>query len=44
MLEGCVGIMQSPKLFAKVVPPDQNFDENYSGLLIMCQFFCLKTC
>lgn len=24
--------MQSPKLFAKVVPADQNFDENYAGM------------
>ncbi|RNA34200.1 calpain family cysteine protease [Brachionus plicatilis] len=26
-LIACVGIMQSPKLFTKLVPPDQNFDE-----------------
>ena len=28
---GAVGIMQSPKLFAKVVPSDQSMTENYAG-------------
>ncbi|CAF0941871.1 unnamed protein product [Brachionus calyciflorus] len=31
-IAACVGIMQSPKLFAKVVPEDQSFDENYAGI------------
>lgn len=30
-LAGCVGIMQQPKLFAKVVPADQSFSHNYNG-------------
>ena len=29
---GAVGIMQSPKLFARVVPEDQSFDDNYAGI------------
>jgi len=32
-IAGCVGIMQSEKCFAKVVPKDQGFDEdNYKGM------------
>ena len=30
-IAGCVGIMQSEKCFAKVVPRDQNFDDDYAG-------------
>jgi hypothetical protein len=32
-IAGCVGIMQSPALFAKVVPQDQSFDDGYAGLI-----------
>jgi calpain, invertebrate len=31
-IAGCVGIMQNAKLFAEVVPPNQNFDSDYNGL------------
>lgn len=31
-IQACVGIMQDHKLFAKVVPDNQDFEENYSGL------------
>lgn len=31
-IAGCVGIMQSESLFAKVVPGDQSFTENYNGM------------
>ncbi|CAF0859466.1 unnamed protein product [Brachionus calyciflorus] len=31
-IAGVVGIMQSPKLFAKVVPSDQSFTDNYAGI------------
>ncbi len=28
----CVGIIQNKKLFAKIVPDDQSFTENYAGI------------
>ncbi len=31
-IAGVVGIMQSEKLLAKVVPHDQSFSENYTGM------------
>ena len=31
-IAGVVGIMQSPKMFAKVVPADQSFEHNYCGI------------
>lgn len=31
-IKGVVGIMQSPKLFAQVVPQEQSFDQNYAGI------------
>ncbi len=31
-IAGVVGIMQSPKLLAKVVPRDQSFSDNYTGM------------
>jgi len=31
-IAGCVGIMQSPACFAKVVPQDQGFDSDYAGI------------
>lgn len=30
-IAGCVGIMQSQKCFAKVVPLDQGYGDNYGG-------------
>jgi hypothetical protein len=30
-IAGCVGIMQSDMCFVKVVPPDQNFEDDYAG-------------
>ena len=30
-IAACVGILQSKKCFAKVVPTDQNFDDKYCG-------------
>jgi calpain, invertebrate len=31
-IAACVGIAQSPKLIAKVVPPDQSFTNGYAGI------------
>lgn len=31
-IAGAVGIMQNEKMFAKVVPHNQDFDENYTGI------------
>ena len=31
-IAGCVGILQSPKLFARVVPDDQGFGDDYAGI------------
>lgn len=31
-IAGAVGIMQNPKMFAKVVPQDQSFEDNYGGI------------
>ncbi len=31
-LQACVDIVQSPKLFEMVVPSDQNFGDDYSGI------------
>lgn len=31
-IAGAVGIMQNEKIFAKVVPPDQDFADNYAGI------------
>ena len=31
-IAGCVGIMQSPTCFAKVVPQNQSFTEDYAGI------------
>lgn len=30
-IAACVGIMQNKKLFARIVPRDQSFTENYTG-------------
>lgn len=32
MNEAMSGLCQSPKLLAKVVPQDQDFNENYCGI------------
>lgn len=31
-IAGAVGIMQNQKMFAKVVPQDQSFEDNYGGI------------
>ncbi len=31
-IAGCVGIMQSPACFAKVVPQNQSFTQSYAGI------------
>jgi hypothetical protein len=38
-IAGCVGIMQSDKCFAKVVPRDQDFGKDYGGTIF---YFNLK--
>ena len=40
-IAGCVGIMQSNRIFAKVVPTDQSFDDNYGGMMFHL-VFCLN--
>lgn len=32
MFSGAVGLLQVPKLFNRVVPGEQSFSENYSGI------------
>jgi calpain, invertebrate len=31
-IAACIGLVQSEKLFSRVVPKDQNFDKNYTGM------------
>lgn len=32
-LAACVGILQAPKCFAKVVPTDQDYGDDYAGII-----------
>lgn len=31
LYEGCSGLMQSPELLSRIVPSDQDFENNYAG-------------
>lgn len=41
-IAACVGIMQNKKLFSKVVPKDQSFSDNYTGLTLNSEQFCFQ--